>query len=366
MTEQVPSHPTFIPSWKDGGECALAEEPWLRFIHDCYIGPQNSVDDVYSYMGTPEKPYPSRVDTAYPTIKTVVKGLTNMSSKFKYTATLTNVPPEYKDREMINCENAEERPAFGITNIRIRCLNDPTFSEKDIDILSLEVGGSWFDKAYGCAMGTCSRVDTEDGSNPTFSANLWVVQEGRVLPFTLYHQVSIGIDLLDSSQEKQLEVLYDVVKIKDVNTAQLNKGFDIPTCAWQFTGTEDFIPRVDSAEVKKHTGRYRIRSNFNHPLLDIHLRTEYPIQAARLVINQYQEIPFTYNDTTDVWSIVFTPFQGGAFGNLKTSLNASRIDSLTIEMVSGDGQGPGKVNHWARTLHPAHIMKGMMGLNWSK
>lgn len=347
LPEAAPTRPepTFLPSWTKG-QCAVADAPWLRFIHDCYIGPQNKVDDEYSYMGTPEKPYPFRVDLSKP-VTTEIIPMNGTSTRYSASVGYGG--------------NKEEGPAVGITNVRLRCLDDPTFSEQDIRTLYLEVGGQWFDKAYANAMGSCVRVEPgDDSSAPTFRANIWMLQEGRVLPFAAYHMIQFTIDLAESSQGRQFELLYDLVTIQDVSTTQLNKGVDFPTCMWQFTGMEDNLP-LDTT-----TGRYRMKCNFNHPLLDLHLRTETPIQAARLVLNRHLQIPFTYSESTGNWSIMFSPFQGTAIGNLHTTLNASRIDYLTIEMEPLDGKDPGETAHWARTLHPARIMRGMMGLMWSK
>lgn len=331
---------TLIPAWNQGAQCALPEEPWFRFLHTCYLGAQNKYDEWGSHMGSAEKPYPF--------------GKESYDSESVTTNTVVGVVNRNRLTFMIGT-GKEDGDMTAFTNLRLRCPSNPSFHPDDMYDLEHEMGGMRFDKAHKDTVGTC--ITTHDSSGTVLIPNLWAFQEGRAFPLQAHHASNLNLTLSPRFQGGDIELTYDIVTIKGVPAM---KHCDFPICMWQFTGLEQCdVPQAE-------TGRYAIKCNFNHPLLNLNMRTEHPIQAARLVLNKHLEIPFQKDDQTGLWSIDFTPFQGGAIGDLTTSLNASRVDHLMIQMECAEGTSPGLVSHWAHTFNIARVMLGMAGLAFSK
>lgn len=342
---------TIIPAWNKGAQCALPEEPWFRFIHDHHIGFQNKYDDDFSNMGSPEKPYPFMIDVTKPITK-ITRTIMNVNriyangSESKYTIDF-------------GYGNKEDGEAVGITNVRFTCPQTHTIEAKH-NYIELEIGGQRIDRVYTESGGICTEISTGETGRIMYTPNIWLIKEGRVLPLLQYHNSKINICFNNAYEEEiPIQVEYDLVTIQNVTTQQLKKNIVFPSCQLQFTGTE--VPQTSD-----EYGRFSVKCNFNHPLLNIHLQTNQPLQAARLVLNRHTEIPFTKNETTNDWSINFTPFQGTVIGDLHTSLNASRFDYICIDMETVDGKPPGEVNHWALTHHPGRMMAGMSGLMFTK
>ncbi len=102
---------------------------------------------------------------------------------------------------------------------------------------------------------------------------------------------------------------------------------------------------IDS-QSQGQNGYYRIKYNFNHMLLNIHIETENNINNATLLLNEQFEIPFT-REIDNTWSIVFSDDKSMTIDET-TTLPAAHIDCIIVK-IQADAI-PGKVKCWAKYL----------------
>jgi hypothetical protein len=337
-------------AWNEGATFyPVADEAALRHLHETFYGAQNTYDEKGSFMGTTEKPYPFYADASKErmTRSCTLPVKNHMATRFQL----------YMSWEDCNQESILKSPAIGFTNLRF-ALPGSLKPEEVFKYMDLEVGNMRWERLRPEAPGLCE----SDGS-----LKFWHVQQGRALPPFHYHDVSILCWYLDSvPQDTEITLLYDIVPLENGPTEKNSESFvqEFPTIQTQYMGPEEGLTLKD--------GLYSVRCNFNHPLLNLQLRTERPIKAARLVLNRGWELPFTEaggKEGSGGWEIVFCPFGGAdgeVIGDLGLALNASRVDHMQIQIQTDDPAGPGKVVHWAQNYQVARVMSGMAGLVWSK
>ena len=89
-------------------------------------------------------------------------------------------------------------------------------------------------------------------------------------------------------------------------------------------------------------------------------------KAARLILNNSHEVPYTQDEATGDWSIMFCPLkEGGALGDLRTTLNPYNIKLVEIEMETVDGESPGEVKQWEYALDNGRTDRGMCDLSFT-
>jgi hypothetical protein len=210
MSNPIPWYPNYMP----------ASEESFRTLHDKFIGSQNKYDTEYSFMGTPEKPYPCAVPPDTPRA-TVLIPVTQSSG---------TTPPNRVFRVIIpelifpRAPQAKEAGAHGITNLRIEGSQE---NLAQVDWIELEIGGMRFDKVWSDVMGCFT--DTKG------TLNFWHTSGNRVIPYIEHH--SIGINIHTSGpiiDVEKLRLAFDVIPLK-----VYAEPCAIPTIQHQFTGVED-------------------------------------------------------------------------------------------------------------------------------
>jgi hypothetical protein len=332
-----------MASWNEGATFyEVADEAALCKLHEIFYGSANEYDEKGSFMGTYKKPYPFYADAS-----------TERETRCETVPITITQPNQYDKTQykrgsiLLDREAPFKSPAIGYTNFRL-VLPESMTAEHIFDSVELEIGGMRWETLWAEATGICE---------PDGTLKLWQTKQGRALPRIEYHDIRIKFHFLENvTLDTTVQLLYDIVPLG----VDMDVGQAFPAVQNQYMGPEEGITLKD--------GLYSLRCNFNHPLLNLQLRTERPIKAARLVLNRGWELPFV-EVKGGQWEIVFCPFggkNGEVIGDLGLALNASRVDHMQIQIKTDDPAGPGKVVHWAQNYQLARIMGGMAGLAWSK
>ena len=302
-------------------------EEAFRILHEVYRGPQDNYDR------TGEKPHRFVVSPETP------RRIISDPIEWKNTIYMTH-PLNKSDRATHEIKRYE-----GVTNIRLEGSPDALATVASVE---LNIGGMRFDKVFADPMGCFS--DSKG------TLNFWHTNEGRVIPAIQHHNINIIIQM-DRGAAKNVRLVYDIVSLPDWKVAE---PYELPTVQHQFKGVEHSSGEYNQ-RLLAVTGRYQYRCNFNHPILEILMRTEHPIKEARLILNNEYELPLERGEN-GIWSILFSKEKNGSLGDLTTTLNASRIDNLRIQVEPEEGTTPGMVWIWSKNFHMARVLSGMIGL----
>jgi hypothetical protein len=218
----------------------------------------------------------------------------------------------FRREQTIVCTSNKSRHAFVLPNKKfsISCLK----INSKFRSIDLEIGGLLIDRIYFFYL---ENTADKDGF---YDIPFYLTSNGRIFPSLQFHDVHINVDFGDGDQKNA------VLKYTEwQNPEDLDHAIDFLMMPYQWNANNEFYDDVATLEV-----------GFNHPIFDIYMKGR--MKSAILNLDNKFKAPFTYEAQSDRWSIVFQPLgQNGDIVALDNTVNFSKIDRATIEIVFDDG-----------------------------
>jgi hypothetical protein len=187
---------------------------------------------------------------------------------------------------------------------------------ESMGIANIRVNGSgpW---SYTVIYGT-AKQDTIHHYFPNAEEGPWQCKEGRAIPFSKHHHISINFTRITHP----LELSYDIVNVEMKQHPTQTSFYDYPV-----------VVNSDVASGSTSQFSNRIPLNLNHPTYRINVRTSEPVDAIQLCLGHTDfKKNMHYDALNDLWFLIFeNPNYSHSKSQLiesaiKTTINFSRID----------------------------------------
>lgn len=217
-------------------------------------------------------------------------------------------------RDIYIQEETTDNANVGYTGLRFQ--GDTTA----IKSIELEIGGHRINKVYPSITGHFDSI------------NLFEL----TIPNPIFYKVRLRVEFL---KDAELTVEWDVVKIlEDVNNHELLYS------STQYSGVQ---------EIK--AGESEIKLNYNHPVEELTIYTDNPVERMSLWLNDVGHFHIPYTGVQNMKHVYKYVFQ--------TPVNFSRIDSSLLKLKSVTDTS---VYPFAKSKNVARFRNGMAGMAFSK